>query len=186
MTIKIKLKLSTPKKVVLLFLITILLPAFILMPVARVKAQTYTDISVQTAYDMINNNTQYPNLIMLDVREQSEYDENHLCDAILIPRLEIDSRINELEPYKDTEIIVYCKAGSRSAEASLNLVNNHNFTKVFNMVGGIDEWIAEGYPVCTNGQLNIDFNVMTFSLILLSTMILVIMFYKKKVFRIRE
>ena len=96
---------------------------------------------------MINNTTQYPNLLILDVREQSEYDENHLYNATLIPRLQIDSRINELMPYNDTEIIVYCASGSRSASASLNLASNYNFTKIFNMDGGITAWIEAGYPV---------------------------------------
>ncbi len=52
---------------------------------------------------------------------------------------------------------------------------------IYNMIGGIDAWIAEGYPVCTGGQPNIDFNVMTFSIILFSTMLLILAYYKKKV-----
>ncbi len=69
MTLKTELKLFNPKNIVLFFILFFLLPAFILMPAVNVKAQTVTNISVQTAYDMINNNTQYPNLIILDVRE---------------------------------------------------------------------------------------------------------------------
>jgi rhodanese-related sulfurtransferase len=119
----------------------------------------------------------------LDVREQWEYDENHLCDAILIPRLEIDAEISQLEPFNNTEIIVYCRSGSRSALASQNLVDNHNFTKIYNMLGGINAWISAGYPVCTdgNGQPSIDFDLISFSIILISTMILIIVYYKKKV-----
>jgi len=181
MTLKTESKLFSPKNIVLFSILFFLLPAFILMPVVNVKAQTVRDISVQTAYDMINNNTQYPNLIILDVKEQSEYDENHLCDAILLPVSEIDARISELEPYKDIEIIVYCGVGGRSALASDNVVDNYNFTKIYNMLGGITDWIAEGYPVCSEGQPNIDFNVITFSIILFSTIILILAYYKKKV-----
>lgn len=120
-------------------------------------------------------------MIILDVREQSEYDENHLCDAILLPVSEIDARISELEPYKDIEIIVYCGVGIRSALASENLVDNYNFTMIYNMLGGITDWIAKGYPVCTDGQTNIEFNMISFLIILSSTMILVLAYYKKKV-----
>ncbi|MFX1588226.1 MAG: rhodanese-like domain-containing protein, partial [Promethearchaeota archaeon] len=99
---------------------------------------------------MITNHTQYPNLLILDVRSQSEYDESHLYNATLIPHDEIDSRISELESYKNTEIIVYCKSGSRSEMASQNLASTHNFTKIYNMLGGITEWIIAGYPVWRN------------------------------------
>ena len=75
----------------------ILLPVFASMPIKSVRAQSYTNVSVQTAYEMINNHTQYPNLIILDVREQSEYDENHLHNATLIPRGELDAKISQLE-----------------------------------------------------------------------------------------
>jgi rhodanese-related sulfurtransferase len=161
-------------KKIIFFLILVIL----LIPTINVRAQVVTDISVQTAYDMINNNTLYPDLIILDVRDQWEYDENHLCEVILIPVSDIDTRISELEPYKDIEIVVYCRSGGRSASASQNLVDNHNFTKIYNMLGGIIAWIAEGYPVC--GQPSIFFETITFSLIFLSVTSLIILFYKKK------
>lgn len=156
-------------------------PFILLILTVNVRAQTVTDISVQTAYDMINNNTQYPNLIILDVRDQWEYDENHLCYAILIPVSEIDTRINELEPYKDIEIVVYCWSGSRSASASQNLVDNHNFTKIYNMLGGISAWINAGYEVC-NGQTQpaIEFPELLFLTNLIIISIIIALFLYKK------
>ena len=103
-----------------------------------------TDISVHVANDMINNNTGYPDLIVLDVRTQGEYNTNHLFNATLIPLDELTGRLDELASYNDTEIIVYCRSGSRSLQASNILVGN-NFTKVFNMLGGIESWIDAGY-----------------------------------------
>ncbi len=135
---------------------------------------------------MINNHTLYPDLVILDVREQWEYDENHLCNAILIPVIHIETRISELEPYKDTEIIVYCRSGSRSVIASQNLVDNHNFNKIYNMLGGINAWIAEDYPVCTDGQPNINFNTIVISLAFLSTILFIILCFKKKILRNRK
>jgi rhodanese-related sulfurtransferase len=103
-----------------------------------------TDISVHVANDMIHNNTGYPDLLILDVREQWEYDINHLHDALLLPLGEIASRLDEIESYNETEIIVYCRTGNRSQIGSDLLVSN-NFTKVFNMLGGITAWIDAGY-----------------------------------------
>ena len=110
-----------------------------------------TDISVHAANDMINNNTGYPDLLILDVRGQSEYDINHLHDAILIPLSGLASRLDEIESYNETEIIVYCRLGSRSQQGSDLLVAN-NFTKVFNMLGGITAWIDAGYDYWSNEE----------------------------------
>ncbi|MHA2288884.1 MAG: rhodanese-like domain-containing protein [Promethearchaeota archaeon] len=108
-----------------------------------------TDISVHVANDMINNNTGYPDLLILDVREVGEYNSHHLYNATLIPLGTIESRLDEITSYNDTEIIVYCRSGVRSLQGSNILVAN-NFSKVFNMLGGIDTWIAAGYDYWTN------------------------------------
>lgn len=105
----------------------------------------YTSIDVATANDMITGGS-YPNLMILDVRTQSEYDEGHLENAVLIPLSELESRIDEILPCKDTEIIVYCKVGGRSAQAS-NILDSNNFTQVFNAQGGITAWESAGYPI---------------------------------------
>ena len=110
---------------------------------------SYTDITAEEAHDMIYNKTLYPDLLALDVRSQSEYDSGHICNATLIPHTQLESRISELEPYKDTEIIVYCGSGVRSVTAS-NILDSHDFTKVFNMLGGMSAWNSEGYEVCTD------------------------------------
>ncbi|MFX1312162.1 MAG: rhodanese-like domain-containing protein [Promethearchaeota archaeon] len=160
-----------------------LLPSIAFIPIPLVKAQSYTDVSVHIAYEMINNHTQYPNLLILDVRSQSEYDESHLYNATLIPHDEIDARISELEPYKNTEIIVYCRSGSRSAIASQNLASTHNFTKIYNMEGGITEWIIAGYPVWRNDngseQPDIGFSLTFFIMILFGTITILLIYYKK-------
>jgi rhodanese-related sulfurtransferase len=162
------MKITKSKGFVLVFTIFIFLTVFIPISIPPVNAQSYTSITVQTAYDMISNKTQYPNLVILDVREQWEYDKNHLCNSTLIPLSEINTRISELEPYNDTEIIVYCRSGSRSAQASQNLADNHNFAKIYNMLGGIIAWIAAGYEVC-NGlpQPTVGFFVESFLIILI-------------------
>ena len=170
------------KSLVFISVIIFLVPFIALFPLVTVKAVSPTNISVSTAFDMINNHTQYPNLIILDVRNQSEYDVNHLVGAILIPRLQINSSISELLPYKDTEIIVYCMTGGRSALASENLAVNHNFTKIYNMLGGITAWIDAGYPVgpISNVPICIDFSFTPFILILIGTIAVLILYYKKR------
>jgi len=177
-----KSKIFKTKTEVFIYFLVILLPFLVFIPINSVKAETYTDIDVHTAYNMINNHTQYPNLLILDVREQYEYEESHLYNATLIPLNQIDSRISELMPYNDTEIIVYCRSGARGAVASQNLAGNHNFTKIYNMDGAITAWIAAGYPVWTSNNVapTIDFSFTPFILSLLGTITVLLLYYKKR------
>jgi len=139
-----------------------------------------TDISVQVANDMINNNTAYPNLLILDVRTDVEYNARHLYNVTLIPVDELGSRLNEIESYNDTEIIVYCRSGSRSLQASNFLVTN-NYTKVYNMLGGIDAWINAGYDYWLNEDLpGIDFALPVFLVSILGIIFALILFSKRR------
>jgi len=104
----------------------------------------YTNVSVQQAKAMIDSN---PSLVILDVRNQSEYDSGHIRNAKLIPVWNLTQRLDELNS-SDT-ILVYCKAGVRSTNASETLVNN-NFLHIYNMIGGITAWGSAGYPEYVN------------------------------------
>ena len=108
-------------------------------------SELYEDIGVNTAYNMINDPETYPNLIILDVRTLSEYEENHINSSILIPHDVLRIQIDELINYKDVEIIVHCRSGSRS-KIGVNILISNNFTKVYNMLGGINSWIEADYP----------------------------------------
>jgi len=75
--------------------------------------------------------------ILLDVRNQEEFDEMNIVDSLLIPVDDLASRLSEL-PDKDAVIIVFCRAGRRSEVASGILVDN-GYTSVFDM-GAITNW----------------------------------------------
>jgi rhodanese-related sulfurtransferase len=57
------------------------------------------------------------NLVILDVRNRSEYNLGHLYDAVLIPVYELEERISELQEHVNDPIIVYCKSGLTSLES---------------------------------------------------------------------
>jgi len=139
-----------------------------------------TDISVHVANDMINNNAAYPDLLILDVRTLEEYNTNHLYDAMLIPVAELAGRLAELASYNDSEIIVYCRSGSRSLQASNTLVAN-NFSKIFNMLGGITAWIDAGYDYWLNEDAtSIDFVLPVFLVSIIGIIFALVFFYKRK------
>ncbi len=103
------------------------------------KAQ-YVDITVQQAKEMIDRGE----VFILDVRTQEEYDTGHIKGSVLIPVLELDKGLNEIP--RDRKLLVYCRSGHRSLQASDILVNN-GFAEVYNMDNGITGWVKAGYEV---------------------------------------
>jgi len=108
-------------------------------------APYYRNMDVAAAYNMISSSN-YPAIVVLDVRTQSEYDSGHIRGAVWIPVTELEARIGELAVHKNQEIIVYCGSGARSVTAS-EILQSHDFTKVINMVGGISAWQSAGYTL---------------------------------------
>ncbi|AIQ64129.1 rhodanese-related sulfurtransferase [Paenibacillus sp. PastF-1] len=75
-------------------------------------------------------------LSVLDVREVEEWEEGHVAGAKHIPLGELNLRLNELDPARET--IVICRSGNRSGMAC-ELLNDKGF-KVINMTGGLLAW----------------------------------------------
>ncbi|MHA1300146.1 MAG: rhodanese-like domain-containing protein, partial [Candidatus Helarchaeota archaeon] len=86
-----------------------------------------------------------PDLI-LDVRSPQEYysPEGHISGAKLIPLGELMLKINELNAYKDKEIVVICHSGMRSMMAA-RLLAQAGFKDVRNLVGGMMAWNRKGF-----------------------------------------
>ena len=101
----------------------------------------YGDVTVEEASDLIADK---PDMVILDVRTQTEYDDGHIEGAILIPHTELADRLDELD--KGDEILVYCRTGNRSTTA-MEILGENGFTNVYHMNEGITTWISEGYPV---------------------------------------
>jgi len=139
-------------KTIALFIITaFLLPSFSLIIIVAAEEETYQNITVDTANYMITHENIYPNLVILDVRDTTEFNLGHLYDSILIPLNELEARIGELEDYKISEIIIYCKSGYRTQQAS-EILGEYGFIKIYNMIGGILAWIDADYPIWTTSH----------------------------------
>ncbi|MEE9331167.1 MAG: rhodanese-like domain-containing protein [Methylophilaceae bacterium] len=99
-------------------------------------------ISPKVAAEMFADNK----AIIIDVRENEEWLEQHIDGAILIPLGEVESRLAELTQYKDSTVIMQCRSGRRSAKAGSTLLEA-GFTKVYNLTGGILAWDEANLPV---------------------------------------
>lgn len=83
-------------------------------------------------------------LFVIDVREPHEYEEFNIA-AENIPLSNLPLSFDQLENYKDREIVVHCKSGRRS-EMAKQLMLQAGFKNVRNLLGGMDEWKRQ-FPI---------------------------------------
>ncbi len=82
-------------------------------------------------------------VVLVDVREEGEWAVNRIEGATLIPLMTLPQRARDLDP--KTEVVAYCKMGSRSEQAVLYL-RRLGFARAKNLEGGMDAWIQRVDP----------------------------------------
>jgi len=87
-----------------------------------------------------------PNICIIDVREDNEWEEQHIPGAIHIPKDEITANIEAKVPELDRPIYLHCRGGVRSLYAA-NCLLDLGYKEVYSVEGGILEWARSGYPV---------------------------------------
>lgn len=103
------------------------------------ETKGYTQITQEEAKTMMEEET---SLVILDVREESEYQEGHIPGAVLLPVGEIDEEsAKDTIGDKDTTVLVYCRSGNRSKTAS-EALSKLGYTQVYEF-GGIKDWPYE-------------------------------------------
>lgn len=106
--------------------------------VSTESQNSYIQIQMDEAIMMMEEETDY---IILDVRTPEEFAEKHISGAVNVPNESIGTEeIKEL-PNKDQLILVYCRSGNRSKQASEKLVAL-GYTNVYEF-GGINDWPGE-------------------------------------------
>ena len=104
-------------------------------PACRLCGESPTITSVSNPETNANPSCEIPDALLIDVREQDEWEIDHIPQARLIPLQTIPAHADALP--KDTEIIIHCKAGMRSARACEYLMSL-GFENVTNATGGLD------------------------------------------------
>ena len=84
--------------------------------------------------------------VIVDVREQDEWDEGHIPGAVHVPRGHLEARIERLAPDAARPVVVYCSAGNRSAFAAKTLTEL-GYGDVVSLAGGFTDWKRNGFPV---------------------------------------
>ena len=118
-----------------------LILALVLLLTACAQAASYEQITQEEAKQIMDTTNGY---ILLDTRTREEYDQSHIPGALLIPHTEIAERAEEELPDKDQVILVYCRSGNRSKQAS-EVLAELGYTNVKEF-GGINSWPYEVEP----------------------------------------
>lgn len=123
-------------KKLLPFLLLILIVTGCTQP--QEQSPSYRQITMEEAAELMAKEGGY---VILDVRTVEEYRERHIPNAVNLPNEEIGTEQIDLLPNKDQLILVYCRSGRRSKEASEKLVKL-GYTNVVEF-GGILDWKGE-------------------------------------------
>ena len=115
-----------------------LLLTLVLLLTACAQAASYEQITQEEAKRIMDTTKGY---LLLDTRTREEYDHSHIPGALLIPHTEIADRAEAELPDKDQVILVYCRSGNRSKQAS-ELLSELGYTNVKEF-GGINTWPYE-------------------------------------------
>ena len=125
------------KKLIFLLLAVMLLTACG-QDTEKDRGAVYVNITAEDAKRIMDSEEGY---IILDLREQDEYDAGHIPGAILIPYTQIEEKAAAMLPDKAQLILVYCRSGRRSKSAAEALAElGYTNIKEF---GGIIDWPYE-------------------------------------------
>ena len=83
--------------------------------------------------------------LLIDVRELEEWEESRIPGADFKPLSEIQDWFEDLP--RDVDIILQCRSGNRSGQATEALISQAGFDRVFNLTGGIIAWHSADLPV---------------------------------------
>ncbi len=111
-----------------------IIPTSILPPMSE-----SSEVTPAAANEAVGNGA-----MLIDVREQWEYDELHIPGAVLIPLGELPNRVSEIPV--DRDVYVHCRMGGRSARA-VDYLRTFGHPRSYNVTGGIEAWNEAGLPV---------------------------------------
>lgn len=84
--------------------------------------------------------------LLVDVRETDEYAQAHAPGSTLIPLSQLQQRLQELDRYKNTPVVLICRSGRRSEQAQ-KILEKAGFSAAVNVEGGMNSWQKAGLPV---------------------------------------
>ena len=122
---------------------------------AQILEQINTKITRNNVEELKNKMNSEHQFILIDVRTEKEYLAGHIENATWIPRGFLEFKIQKIFSDPETEIILYCKRGSRSALSTYTLMEM-GYKNVLNLEGGFEEWVNKGNSIFNlHGELEV-------------------------------
>lgn len=112
------------------------------------RIHNYPEITVDELY--VRFNSENPPLL-IDIREASDYEGTgyskygHIPNALSIPILELELKLEELQQFKEKEVVTMCPGGGLSL-AAVDILRDAGFKDAKSLKGGTDAWNKKGYP----------------------------------------
>ena len=113
-----------------------------------VRKSEWSEITVDDLFDRVNSD-QPP--LLIDVRSPADFNGGygHIRNARSIQLLELESNLEDLDSFKEKEIVTMCPGGGMSLVA-VDILAEAGFTAVKSLTGGTDLWHQSGYPTTTS------------------------------------
>ncbi|NOY61666.1 MAG: rhodanese-like domain-containing protein [Gammaproteobacteria bacterium] len=109
------------------------------------KALGFKEVPPSEATRLINRE----DALVLDVRDDDDFEDGHIVNATHIPFALLDGRIDELKEQQSKPIILCCQNGQQSARAA-SLLSKHGFTSLYKLGGGMMTWKSDQMPVVSD------------------------------------
>ena len=116
-------------------------PGFLkLVSEAKIRIE---EVSVAEARTRLTAN---PKAVLMDVREDNEWQKNHASEAVHLGKGVLERDLETLYPDPNTEIIMYCGGGFRSA-LTADVARKMGYRKVYSLIGGYKALVAADWPL---------------------------------------
>jgi len=127
----------------------ILLVAFTIFSCSLINNESINQMNSDELIEFIELN----DAILVDVRTEDEYNSGYIENSLNIDYFSNEFSVNADKLDKNTPIILYCRSGNRSS-MSANKISKLGFKEIYNLEGGILEWIEEGNAIVFNDTIN--------------------------------
>ncbi len=114
----------------------------LLWPMLNRSASGVSNVSAIEAVLLMSRNK----VLVLDVRDATEFATGHIQGAKNIPVAELSGRIKEIEKFKDKPVLVHCQKGMR-AKTACGILRAQQFSQLHNLQGGLDTWVEAKMPL---------------------------------------
>jgi rhodanese-related sulfurtransferase len=123
----------------------------IFSPVVGVHAESERATFTITQQELLQRLDARVNVLILDVRTPQEFATSHIPGAVNVPHTSLPKRLNDVRPYQDKEVIVYCETGFRAGIAA-QVLHRAGFTHVRHLEGDMALWRRISLPIETSAR----------------------------------